>query len=1452
MSTLTFKIDLPTKELQGLNIPLEVRRDNLCLFKHCLSTEKLEVPPGKYYITARLPAGQEFCSTIEVAEKQEKSVTLISDSIDPSISLSHHSYLLGAFPITNEPSVNKGGSQPYTIQCFVGNPLQQQLKKLKKRIKSEAVSSNDYKFTFSTDHYPASMYIQLAVPGFSPQNMHLCLSEKPLSVRLKLCKDAPPKLDISLPDQSLDLAIHYLHKGMAEEAFQTTNAYQPILSPQTLEDWRNALCYTYICLRQKILNDYLPFSIEVVPEAIRSDFFIIQAEVFASQGKHEQALDALLKVKEYGLPFFSDGLTLIINRLRLYQHPKLAEIQFSNESLKEAETLLRNLQPFACYAQFQQPFVTYTGKNPTKPESQSSFNINPPVTFPEAPSLQNSGKYSISKCQALVFGASTFTDLAAIPSALNDANELYKVLTDEKYCGYLPNQVQYLTQEQATITELRNGLKKLTEQPEANATTLIYLSTHGVHINNNEKQTYLCARDTTVQDLKGTGLSSTELCEYVAQIKTQRIAVIIDACYAEGAIDPNSLFNMIYSDISRTNSRIDVGLMASSRSMEIAQGGNDKELSAFTSHLIVGLQGEANIHNDKYIRFFDLSKYIRDAMSTETGHIPFTLATHSFAIARAYGKRPHNLPVQTSLFLGREQDIEEISTHIFQQRHVAITGIKGIGKSALSTAVVHNIDRKNPPFFSGGITYIRCGNLTKQERIYEIYRKILSDWNISLSKDVLSTARTVEEAIEIRIQALQRYFASHISAPALIILDNFNATDNKEDISLLENLLEQLAEFHITALITTRARFSIANLKLHFLKALSIYEALYLFKTIYTEKGGNWNDQQDDEHCQYIAKTLEYHPLKISHCAMQMAFDNINIAQFKLANIYRYLPQGYHASEEDILLIPRRTLNIFTITTQTYFAMLGMVPITDYPVSVIKEMFRYIDPNMDAMDTIKRFHTYSLLTYRDDINRIRLQPILHELAEEKWNELDQQTKIRAIDGLIRGFIIFANMNMSDLFLDEQTLLETIKLADKYQCDKKELTDLTRIAGDYFYQQGRWDYYENVLQVQRKVYTELNQQEGKCQTLYAIGKLKNTQGQHKDAKKILKESLQIARHINHRKSIYEALLSLGYVSHDLGHYNNALTYYEKALALAYEHDEEDTKSEDQQSEVLLMLGSLAQDRGQYENARIYYKRSRDAATNEKTQKKVQLSSVCLALDQGLWKKAQRDIQSLYQKGDYTITAFRSNSLLIRGRLAHLQNNESEAFDNYDKALEIAEFLRRDANKSQILLHKGKLYQDKKEYQKARECYDLSLDIAEKIQRPSTHGDALLHLGSLDIELGNCASAQQNLENALSIFQTIGQRAFECEGHFLLGNCASKQKQYDEATQHYLRALKLARSIRQLSLEGKILYSLGDVYQKQKDKRHIYYYRAAVFILNDINDSYLETLRKNLPEEFFSWE
>lgn len=215
--------------------------------------------------------------------------------------------------------------------------------------------------------------IQLLQSGEPAVNVVIpAWQERGCLVVLKKQQDARYSLEVHLKHTEAELLLRYWEQGrwqLAANAISSTAVSAENLLFQKTQHPISAAIGAYALLRLGALDrlhtwtENLMNWFEWLPDGAA-----IRGEHLARMGEHKQALQAFCVLRERGLPYFSDGLSYAIDRLRLYQ--SLGQKQFDPQELENCVATLKHLEPFSYFTDFSKPLTTFTGLDPNKPDAQ--------------------------------------------------------------------------------------------------------------------------------------------------------------------------------------------------------------------------------------------------------------------------------------------------------------------------------------------------------------------------------------------------------------------------------------------------------------------------------------------------------------------------------------------------------------------------------------------------------------------------------------------------------------------------------------------------------------------------------------------------------------------------------------------------------------------------------------------------------------------------------------------------------------------------------------------------------------------------------------------------------------------------------------------------------------------------------------------------------------------------
>jgi hypothetical protein len=386
MSEVRFELGFSSRELQTLDLPIEIRTPSLALVRRVLVSERAELEPGTYHVFARFPAGQEIHREIAIEAGQERAlVRLEPEQADvPAEAFQQiRRYLGSGAPLWTHESTDPG-DWPFDVRWFEGNLLEGSC-----RPAQDLVITGDARKELTIDggSSATTRYVQLSQPGEAAVNVALPVGSAG-SCRVSFPRPPGDRIhvEIHLRHPTADLLAQYLRRGLFDEATVTMRSeslcVDRLLPPPGAgtgsgreghtdqPDPVAAAIRAYAILRlgqPALLRDWTARLLDEFPWL--PDGVAIHAELLARSGEHEEALELLLRLPERGLPVFSDGLSYAIDRLAVYAGDG-ADLDSKQQAT--AAELLVTLRRFAAFTDFGQPLIHYTGQDPNRPDAKQA------------------------------------------------------------------------------------------------------------------------------------------------------------------------------------------------------------------------------------------------------------------------------------------------------------------------------------------------------------------------------------------------------------------------------------------------------------------------------------------------------------------------------------------------------------------------------------------------------------------------------------------------------------------------------------------------------------------------------------------------------------------------------------------------------------------------------------------------------------------------------------------------------------------------------------------------------------------------------------------------------------------------------------------------------------------------------------------------------------------------
>lgn len=236
---------------------------------------------------------------------------------------------------------------------------------------------------------------------------------------------------------------------------------------------------------------------------------------------------------------------------------------------------------------------------------------------------------TLENAHALIIGIADYQQISRLPgTVLQDARDVYDLLTDPGHCGYRPENVKLLLNDRARRSAIRQALADLATRSDSDAIVFFYYSGHGGRIESGPGAgEYLLPVDTVYTSNRSfaqTAISGKEFTQALRAIPARKVVVLFDCCHASGIGQPKDaagpgikvgLPESYYDALVGGSGR---AILASSRSTERSFVLPHAANSLFTQHLLAGLRGGIP-STDGLIRIFDLFEYLQPRV---TGNQP--------------------------------------------------------------------------------------------------------------------------------------------------------------------------------------------------------------------------------------------------------------------------------------------------------------------------------------------------------------------------------------------------------------------------------------------------------------------------------------------------------------------------------------------------------------------------------------------------------------------------------------------------------------------------------------------------------------------------------------------------------------------------------------------------------------------------------------------------------------
>lgn len=295
-----------------------------------------------------------------------------------------------------------------------------------------------------------------------------------------------------------------------------------------------------------------------------------------------------------------------------------------------------------------------------------------------------------------------------------------------------------------------------------------------------------------------------------------------------------------------------------------------------------------------------------------------------------------------------------------------------------------------------------------------------------------------------------------------------------------------------------------------------------------------------------------------------------------------------------------------------------------------------------------------------------------------------------------------------------------------------------------------------------------------------------QGKHEQALTYFQQALALSQNQGDRRGEGESLNSIGSVYNYRGDYEQALDYYRQALAIGQEIGDALVKGDS-----LHNIGLIYRNWGQYEKALGYYQQS-------------------LAIS--------REI------GDSQGEGVSLNNI---GALYNYLGQYQQALIYFQQALTLQKELGDRFGEGYSLNNIGFIYKQLGQDETALKHYQQSLTIRREIGDKPGEAESLHNIGSIYQVLGQSNKAMDYAQLSLTIRQAIGDRQGEGVSLHSIGMIYAGSEQFERAFAHYRQSLAIKQELGDRQGEGESLHHVAALFQAQaQPKLAILFFKESV--------------------------
>jgi predicted ATPase/Flp pilus assembly protein TadD len=743
-----------------------------------------------------------------------------------------------------------------------------------------------------------------------------------------------------------------------------------------------------------------------------------------------------------------------------------------------------------------------------------------------------------------------------------------------------------------------------------------------------------------------------------------------------------------------------------------------------------------------------------------------------FPPLHSLSEHPHNLPIQTTPFLGREQELKELIRLLADMkcRLITLIGPGGIGKTRLALqCAAERIEH-----FTHGVFFIPLDPLSSAELL------------------IATIAQVLKFQFYSREDEKQQLLNFLSDKELLLVMDNFEHV--VEGASIIGDILNQTRNVKI--MVTSRELLNIKGEWIVQLQGMDVptgesididgFSAVQLF--LYNAQRVKTQVELSDEDKVYVTRICQL----VGGLPLGIEIASSWVRTLTCKEIAQEIEKNYDFLVTSMRDIPERHRSLRAVFEYSWNL------ITDREKDILKKLsvFRggFTRHAAESLTSATLADLASLtdksLLFREPMGRYRMFGILRQYAAEKLAE-DASIVQEMEDTHAEYYSTFMyekendlqSVRCSEIYDEIKNEIENVRKAFDHAIELHNAEWLNRFAMTMYHVYNHYGWYSEGERIYERALKVIKKRESGIE-LIAYGRLqfrcalfKYSTGHYDEARKYLEKCLNIFETSGNQREKAMVLRSLGNIDSVLGNLDAATETYGKVLDIWRE-----LKDENNIAGILNNLGVVN-----------YYKRDFEQA-----------------------EKLFRECSKISERIDYReMTAMSMGNL---GLVYHELENFEEARRLLIACLEIERTYGDQEQIANTLNNLGLALLRLKEFVEAKKIFEEAMEIRLATGHRLGLSTALHNLGNLALEQGDYRVAKKYYEDDLQICRDMKHNKGVAQALIPLGESHLLLNQYDDAFKCFTESTRIIlkqdyETLLDISCAGmaQVYYKIGE-YEK----------------------------------------